>query len=107
MSQLIDARRNDTPAPGQIWRDRRWDRRDQSLSRRTVKVLSERPDGKWQCEGVTDYDGSPIERPRRSSIATETLQQHFRLQTNVPMHEQRQAAPSGPRVYQPAEEDEL
>jgi hypothetical protein len=68
-------------AIGQIWRDTY----DHSLSiptpnARTVRVLSKEPDGRWLVEVLTEIDGSPVKRARKSRISEKTFRSGYALQ---------------------------
>jgi len=66
--------------PGQIFRDTYYDKvpLPQECRKRTVRILSQEPDGRWLAEAVTNGDGTPA-NGRKTRLKAATLESGYEL----------------------------
>jgi len=65
---------------GQIYRDTYYDKvpLPQECRKRTVRILSQEPDGRWLAEAVTNGDGTPA-NGRKTRLKAATLASGYEL----------------------------
>jgi len=75
---------------GQIYRDMSYDkvRLPQECRKRTVRILSREPDGRWLAEAVTNGDGTPG-NSRKTRLKETTLASGYELVADAPEAERR------------------
>ena len=64
--------------PGQIFRDTYYDNDPayQGNRKRTIRILSQEPDGRWLAEAVTNGDGSPA-KGRKTRLKASTVESGY------------------------------